>query len=570
VTTATGPSDLLTALVRLRDQLREAPLHLDVPQADDHRRTRGEMVDQLDDYIIPRVVQVDAPLLAVVGGSTGAGKSTLINSLVGRPVSLSGVLRPTTRSPVLVHHPADARWFGADRILPDLARTSSPSTDIGALHLVAADTVPEGLALLDAPDVDSVERANRTLATQLLAAADLWLFTTSAARYADQVPWGFLRTAAERSTAVAIVLDRTPPAAVDDIRAHLGQMLTEQGLSEAQLFAVPESVVDAQGLLPPAAVEEIRVWLGEIAGDATARAAIIEQTLAGAVRQVSSGGALLADAVAAQEQAAAKLRTDVVDAYDRAVDEVAQSTGDGTLLRGEVLDRWQEFVGAGELTRNLELRVGRLRDKVWAALRGRQAPAAPVEQAVQHGLHTMLIEQAENAAEKAEARWLDTEAGRALLTESPQLGRASRGFTERAEATVRDWQGAILDLVREEGEDKRQTARRLTFGINGLGLALMIVVFVHTAGLSGGEVGIASGTTVLAHKVLEAVFGDQAVRTLAARAHDDLTARTEALLASERDRFLDLLDGHAGPDGAAAALRDAVRSLEAARQPDAA
>jgi hypothetical protein len=193
-----------------------------------------------------------------------------------------------------------------------------------------------------------------------------------------------------------------------------------------------------------------------------------------------------------------------------------------------------------------------------------------VEQAVQHGLHTMLVEQAESAAERAEARWLDTEAGRALLTESPQLGRASRGFGERAEATVRDWQGAILDLVREEGEDKRQTARRLTFGINGLGLALMIVVFMQTAGLSGGEVGIASGTTVLAHKVLEAVFGDQAVRMLAARAHEDLTARTEALLASERDRFLTLLDGRAAADGAAAALRDAVRSLEAARQPDAA
>ncbi len=53
---------------------------------------------------------------------------------------------------------------------------------------------------------------NRSLAAQLLAAADLWLFVTSAARYADQVPWGFLKQAADRSAAVAIVLDRTPPA----------------------------------------------------------------------------------------------------------------------------------------------------------------------------------------------------------------------------------------------------------------------------------------------------------------------------------------------------------------------
>ena len=50
---------------------------------------------------------MDAPLLMVVGGSTGAGKSTLVNSLVGADVSPAGVLRPTTRAPVLVCHPAD-------------------------------------------------------------------------------------------------------------------------------------------------------------------------------------------------------------------------------------------------------------------------------------------------------------------------------------------------------------------------------------------------------------------------------------------------------------------------------
>ena len=41
---------------------------------------------QLDDYVLPRLATIDAPLLAVVGGSTGAGKSTLVNSLVGRGV----------------------------------------------------------------------------------------------------------------------------------------------------------------------------------------------------------------------------------------------------------------------------------------------------------------------------------------------------------------------------------------------------------------------------------------------------------------------------------------------------
>ena len=70
-----------------------------------------------------------------------------------------------------------------------------------------------GLAILDAPDIDSVEERNRVLAAHLLAAADLWLFVTTAARYADAVPWGLLRQASERGTSVAIVPSPTGPSA---------------------------------------------------------------------------------------------------------------------------------------------------------------------------------------------------------------------------------------------------------------------------------------------------------------------------------------------------------------------
>ncbi len=565
MTSTTAAPDLHAALTGLRDALRAAPLGLDVPEAAADRRARDEMVAQLDDYVVPRVEQVDAPLLAVVGGSTGAGKSTLVNSLIGRPVSRAGVLRPTTRSPVLVHHPADTHWFGPDRILPDLARTSAPSTDVGALHLVASARMPAGLALLDAPDVDSIERANRELATQLLAAADLWLFTTSAARYADQVPWGFLQTAAERSTALAIVLDRTDPSALVEVQAHLAQLLAQHGLRDAKLFAVPESTVDDEGLLPRAVVADVREWLSDIASDAARRADIIQQTLSGAVRQLVHGGGRLAGVVEDQEAAAERLHGDVTQSYQQALAEVRRSTGDGSLLRGEVLTRWQEFVGAGQLTRKLELRVGRLRDWALAAATGRKAPAAPVEQAVQHGLHTLIVEQAESAAERCAASWDASAAGRSLLRRAPQLGRASRGLGAASEQAVREWQGGIVDLVRKEGADKRATARVLAYGINGLGVALMVVVFVHTAGLTGGEAGVAGGTALLAQKVLEAVFGDQAVRRLADRAHADLLTRTEVLLAGERDRFRAVLEEHAGPTGASQALRAAVRRLDTAR-----
>ena len=262
---------MLTAVVQLRGQLQMARLPLELPGADEQRTARQEMVDQVEDYVLPRLMTVDAPLLTVVGGSTGAGKSTLVNSLVGRRVTQPGVLRPTTRSPVLVHHPDDAQWFGQDRLLPDLERVSEPTNDPRALQLVPADTMPAGLAVLDAPDIDSVEEQNRTLAAQLLAAADLWLFVTSAARYADQVPWDYLRRAAERSAAVAIVLDRTPDDAIGTVSTHLARMLASRGLKDSPLFVVTEGPVSDDGLLPAESVADVRGWLDSLAENAEAR-----------------------------------------------------------------------------------------------------------------------------------------------------------------------------------------------------------------------------------------------------------------------------------------------------------
>src|SRR5699024_6072929 len=136
-------------------------------------------------------------MLVVVGGSTGAGKSTLVNSLAGESVTEAGVLRPTTRSPVLIHHPDDHEWFEAGKILPEVTRAELAPMSTHAVRVVSSRSVPPGLALLDAPDVDSIDETNREIASQLLGAADLWLFVTSAARYADQVPWEYLRDAAE-------------------------------------------------------------------------------------------------------------------------------------------------------------------------------------------------------------------------------------------------------------------------------------------------------------------------------------------------------------------------------------
>src|ERR671916_838808 len=240
---------LPAALAELAAALRAVELTLDVPGRDAAGAARRELVDQIEDYLLPRLRQMDAPLLMVGGGSPGAGKSTLVNSLVGADVSPAGVLRPTTRAPVLAFNTADAGWFEDDRILPGLTRTSGGAAGPGGLQLVPTDRLPEGLALLDAPDIDSVVEANRTLAGQLLAAADSWLFVTTAARYADAVPWDLLEAARERGTSLSLVLDRVPPDAIEDVAAHLRAMLEERGLGGTQVLVVPETSLE-DGRLP--------------------------------------------------------------------------------------------------------------------------------------------------------------------------------------------------------------------------------------------------------------------------------------------------------------------------------
>ncbi|MGI8433601.1 MAG: dynamin family protein [Nocardioidaceae bacterium] len=558
------PTELLGVLVRLRQSLVDHALPFESATVDVARRERQSVVQQLDDYIIPRLVQIEAPLLTVVGGSTGAGKSTLVNSLIGHRVSAPGVLRPTTRSPVLVHNPGDSHWFGTDRLLPELRRTAEATHDQDTLQLVSTHDLPAGIAILDAPDVDSVEERNRRLAAQLLGAADLWLFVTSAARYADQVPWDFLKAAAERSTAVAVVLDRTSPRALREVSSHLARMLAARGLGESQLFTVPESEVDDEGLLPSEAVASIRSWLDSLAGDAQARSDVVRKTLDGAVRSLGHRSRLVAEALTAQEQIGAELAKAVMSSYLRELTAVEDACEDGTLLRGEVLARWQEFVGTGELMRSIEDRVGRIRDRLISAARGRPQPSRRLTVAVESGLQTLIVEHAEAAAERTAASWRASSAGQQVLDHAgADLSRASRDLRPRTEASVRAWQSAVLDLVRAEGSDRRATARFLAYGVNGLGVALMVVIFAQTAGLTGAEIGVAGGTAVVGQRILEAVFGDQAVRRLVDLAREDLRRRVEQeLWQPERQRFLDVLAESSVSEGAGEQLLQLSREVD--------
>jgi hypothetical protein len=555
---------LLDALTRLRDALAGVALGLEAPGADEGRRLRGEVVAQIDDYLLPRLRQMDAPLLMVVGGSTGAGKSTLVNSLLGEEGTPAGVLRPTTRAPVLACHPADVPWFEGDRILPGMPRTVGAAAGAGGVQLAPTEALPRGLALLDSPDIDSVVEANRDLARQLLAAADAWLFVTTAARYADAVPWELLHAARDRGTSLSLVLNRVPGGA-EEVRGHLAEMLAARGLGETELLVVPETAL-GDGRLPVAALAPVRGWLDSLAADADARAELVRRTLAGALDSLPARVGAVERAAAEQLAAAEGLRDGVDRAYAAGLEEVDEAVRSGSLLRGEVLARWHEVVGTGEFMRAMESRIGRLRDRLRGLMTGAPRADAELQAAVQSSVDGLVHAAADRAAERAAERWRERPAGRALLEGGVRLDAASPGLVDATREEVRGWQGFVFDLVQREGADKRTTARLASLGVNGAGLTVMLAVFIQTAGLTGAEIAIAGGTSALGQKVLEAVFGDQAVRTLAARARDDLLERVERLLADEASRYRALLAAAAPTAAQAERVREALAAVETARR----
>ncbi|MFH8340477.1 dynamin family protein [Streptomyces sp. AM6-12] len=373
---------LLDTLSALRDRVAAARFPLPLAGAPRARANRDELLAQLDDYLMPRLRAPEAPLLAVVGGSTGAGKSTLVNSLVGRRVSEAGVLRPTTRTPVLVCHPADHHWFSGMRVLPDLARVWMPhhaSRDddlllpgeqpgdqpVRALRIETADTLPRGLALLDAPDVDSLVAENRVLAAELLCAADIWVMVTSAARYADAVPWHLLRTAKEYDATLVTVLDRVPHQVVSEVSRQYAALLTKAGLGDVPRFTVPElpESVWSAGLLPATAVAALRTWLIQHAQDPGARQYAMARTAHGLLDSLRTRMPELAAAAAAQYAAALRLTTAVDGAYDREHARLRHRLQSGAVLAGGALKRWRAFpldCTAGELLDALVESLGAL------------------------------------------------------------------------------------------------------------------------------------------------------------------------------------------------------------------
>jgi hypothetical protein len=97
--------------------------------------------------------------------------------------------------------------------------------------------------------------------------------------------------------------------------------------------------------------------------------------------------------------------------------------------------------------------------------------------------------------------------------------------------------------------------------VNAVAVAVMLAVFINTAGLTGAEVGIAAGTAILNQKLLEAIFGEGAMEELIAKARERLMALLTSLFEHERMRFEALVPAPGRLRELATALRAAVDGM---------
>ena len=590
---------LEAALLGLRHPIVTVPLTFDSPGVADARAERVKLLSQIDDYLLPRLRQSGAPILVALVGSTGAGKSTLMNSLVGKQVSATGIRRPTTNSPVLACHPDDVRWFAENVFLPTLPRVrqqglAMPGRD-GLLVLATSEGMPKGVALLDTPDIDSVVQEHRDFAHQFLDASDLWFFVTTARRYADAAVWEMLKDARDRGAALALALSRVPPSASAELATHFDAMLEANGLRDVRRFIVPETIL-VEARLPAEIGAPIRDWLSDTARREDRRVAVLTQTMSGVLDTFRSRVPTLADHVGEQLVIRGNLRESIDVAYESSLEDFEETCKDASLLRGEVLARWQDFAGTGDLMRTLARR-GRGGGKQKKQRMPTRARA--LKDALAISLQSLIVATADRAAELVVTDWRQQPAGAQLLAEidaankrsggeshedfvasaladlgiaaaiaggsrqdSAALARATAGLSPLAERAVASWQQHVLQLVRAENVTKRSVARLVSFDEESLALVLSIGVLSYEA-----PDGVAvDGVSVVSRQLLTELFGAGLLRDIGSRVRQDLRERVSALFEAEARRYFAIVDSAGVPgETAAAELLQAGDALEAAR-----
>jgi len=331
----TETARLKERLARLRASLEWAGEAIDPAVRDDVRATIARCDERL-------ALGVDHTVVALAGG-TGSGKSSLFNALTGSQFAVPGVARPTTA------HLSAASWGQAGPLLDWLDVAHARRLLLPADAVVDTGEPLAGVVLLDLPDHDSVNAANRATVDRVVPLVDLIVWVVDPQKYADHALHdSYLSQASDHGQPSLVVLNQVDRLGDDDavaVAQDLARLVHAQGIADVPVLlasartgrgvqAVLREVAQAAGRGSVAA-EAVRADL-VAAGRALARALArdaepvlpdVELMVAALAR--AAGVDARADAVAAAVAGRSQVIPEVVSAPAAAVEQIRLEWVDG-------------------------------------------------------------------------------------------------------------------------------------------------------------------------------------------------------------------------------------------------
>jgi hypothetical protein len=392
-------------------------------------------------------------------------------------------------------------------------------------------------------------------------------------------------------------MSRVPGQYRAELVKHFTAMLDANGIDAADRFVIPE-VPLIDGMLPPDAYQPIRDWLADTAVRADRRVAVLTQTMSGVLDTFKTRVPAIAAHVEAQVVLRAELRRAAETAYQGAFAEAGGGLRDGTLLRGEVIARWEDGLAGGDLRPRRGVKAPNKKGR-----RARRGPSrtAALNSSLRSALESFIVSLADRAAEQVHDTWRGDPAGAVLLAaaaaerardvrakqvfesvfgpggqsgqadsadadlaaadaitaadaaQTAVFSRSSPDLAVRAARAVGAWQDQLTRLV-EAGD-----TRRISFDTDALSLVVLLAML-------GEDAPQAASIYTEPRQILTPVFGAATLTEIMAKARADLLDRVRLLLDEELVRFVEVIDA-AGPcdDVAAVRVYQAEFSLEAVR-----
>jgi 50S ribosome-binding GTPase len=538
-----------SALTRLREALSAHNAVEDAVFADTE-----DWTSLLTYKLAPHLAGEGCLIIAVAGG-TNTGKSTVFNLLLGAQVSPVVSTAAATRHPLLAANASRTAQCLDKKLVPEFVpKPFNEASDVLAvdvpeetIFVTQAPGLSDRLAILDTPDVDSIERANWKVAENIRAAGDVLVAVLTAEKYKDERVVEFFRRAAASGRVVLPLMNKANPENDFEVaRRQLDEFCADAGLE------TPCFVVQHDFNLAANGSQEIRALDGE-----TALRPHLESLDVPAIKREVFRSTLVhfadrADAFLDQAHEVSRgLRAVVNDFETRTHDYSARyDPAPGAAIGGLFHEFVQSKRGAprrviGSVSTALYRGIGTVAGKLTRGFLNRAAldaeATAPTDEEIraQHTKQIELITQELATSLIESSRSLREPA--ALLLEEPIRELDSEVMmravvddtirTENISDEFRDHAYAMLDTWWNDHRGKRRALEALDTMLAVMPTAIAAPMSFYTGGVGVAEMVAVAGPLAeqFVARVLEYQFGDAMFNFLAPWRKEQQAAYEEAL-----------------------------------------